>query len=71
MQLRSLTSVTALLALVVSAMAAPRNITPRQYYDGPCSPSNCGASGRVCSSGYLCVRYPSISAPEGCTCSAG
>ncbi|KAM7184252.1 hypothetical protein V8F20_012300 [Naviculisporaceae sp. PSN 640] len=42
-------------------------------YTGPCTASNCGASGKVCSKGWLCVPYPSFNPAErkGCTCSYG
>ncbi|KAK0706189.1 hypothetical protein B0T26DRAFT_629645, partial [Lasiosphaeria miniovina] len=40
-------------------------------YTGPCSQSNCGASGQVCPRGYLCVPWPSFDPAlrKGCTCS--
>ncbi|KAK3312026.1 hypothetical protein B0H66DRAFT_101179 [Apodospora peruviana] len=42
-------------------------------YTGPCSTSNCGATGKVCPRGYLCVPWPSFNPAErqGCTCSYG
>ncbi|KAK4245102.1 hypothetical protein C7999DRAFT_16703 [Corynascus novoguineensis] len=42
-------------------------------YTGPCSTSACGAEGKACPRGYLCVPYPSFDPAErkGCTCSYG
>ncbi|KAK4167504.1 hypothetical protein QBC43DRAFT_311980 [Cladorrhinum sp. PSN259] len=42
-------------------------------YTGPCSVSNCGATGKVCPRGYLCVPWPSFEPAlrKGCTCSIG
>ena len=42
-------------------------------YTGPCVASNCGASGKVCPRGYLCVPFPNFNPAErqGCTCSYG
>ncbi|KAK4460403.1 hypothetical protein QBC42DRAFT_272494 [Cladorrhinum samala] len=42
-------------------------------YTGPCSPSNCGADGRVCRRGWLCVPWPHTDPAlrQGCTCSLG
>ncbi|KAK4183725.1 hypothetical protein QBC35DRAFT_393246 [Podospora australis] len=54
-----------LLALCSSAVVA--------QYTGPCSASNCGADGRVCRRGWLCVPWPSFDPAlrKGCTCSLG
>ncbi|KAI0428204.1 hypothetical protein F5Y09DRAFT_313679 [Xylaria sp. FL1042] len=42
----------------------------RQYYDGPCSHTDCGVNRINCRTISLCcVAYPSFSKPEGCTCS--
>ncbi|KAI1187308.1 hypothetical protein F5B17DRAFT_400181 [Nemania serpens] len=42
----------------------------RQYYDGPCSHTDCGAERVNCRDRRLwCVPWPSFSMPEGCTCS--
>ncbi|EGO56150.1 hypothetical protein NEUTE1DRAFT_45259 [Neurospora tetrasperma FGSC 2508] len=40
-------------------------------YTGPCSVTQCGASGVACPRGYLCVPWPSFDPAlrEGCTCS--
>ncbi|KAH7627202.1 hypothetical protein SMAC4_12945 [Sordaria macrospora] len=40
-------------------------------YTGPCSTTQCGASGVACPRGYLCVPWPSFDPAkrEGCTCS--
>ncbi|KAK4236972.1 hypothetical protein C8A03DRAFT_16451 [Achaetomium macrosporum] len=42
-------------------------------YTGPCSTSACGAEGRPCPRGYLCVPYPKFdpSQRQGCACSHG
>ncbi|KAK3990406.1 hypothetical protein QBC44DRAFT_325124 [Cladorrhinum sp. PSN332] len=42
-------------------------------YTGPCSASKCGADGRVCPRGFLCVPWPSFEPAlrQGCTCSYG
>jgi hypothetical protein len=58
-------------ALPTAEPAAEPVLQRRQGYSGPCSRSNCGASGAVCRSGQLCVGFPVLSGPErqGCTCS--
>ncbi|KAI1493340.1 hypothetical protein F5X96DRAFT_666844 [Biscogniauxia mediterranea] len=54
MQFSPLTTVLALFPLVASALAMPGDkLAARQFYNGPCSVSNCGADGRVCSPGYV------------------
>ncbi|KAH6622501.1 hypothetical protein F5144DRAFT_329494 [Chaetomium tenue] len=42
-------------------------------YTGPCSTSACGAEGKPCGRGYLCVPYPHTDPAlrKGCTCSYG
>jgi hypothetical protein len=42
-------------------------------YTGPCSTSACGAEGKPCPRGYLCVPYPHVDPAlrKGCTCSYG
>ncbi|KAI0597225.1 hypothetical protein F4775DRAFT_593552 [Biscogniauxia sp. FL1348] len=72
MQFSPLTPILALFSLAAFAAAAPGDtLAARQFYNGPCEVSNCGADGRVCSPGYVCVRWPSITEPQGCTCSTG
>ncbi|KAF2791817.1 hypothetical protein K505DRAFT_223056, partial [Melanomma pulvis-pyrius CBS 109.77] len=50
--------------------AALPDPTP-QGYSGSCTKSDCGASHKVCGSGYLCVGYPTLdpATRKGCTCS--
>ncbi|KAF2685386.1 hypothetical protein K458DRAFT_417441 [Lentithecium fluviatile CBS 122367] len=60
--------------LAAAAPAAEPAAEPvPQGYTGPCSKSNCGASGKVCGAGQLCVGFPVLSGPgrKGCTCSTG
>ncbi|KAI0877906.1 hypothetical protein GGS24DRAFT_445482 [Hypoxylon argillaceum] len=64
-----------------AVLAAPAGVSPRseqpdslletrQYYDGPCSHTDCGVDRINCRGrSQWCVAYPSFSAPEGCTCS--
>ena len=42
-------------------------------YTGRCSTSACGAEGKPCPRGYLCVPYPNFNPADrkGCTCSHG
>ncbi|KAI8946538.1 hypothetical protein F4801DRAFT_564076 [Xylaria longipes] len=71
---------TAILGSFPSAvLAAPVETSPRsapsletrQYYDGPCSHTDCGVSRINCRDRRLwCVAYPSSNMPQGCTCSA-
>ncbi|KAI1246478.1 hypothetical protein MGN70_013378 [Eutypa lata] len=43
----------------------------RQFYDGPCSNEECGVNRVNCrSTSKWCVPYPSVSEPQGCTCSS-
>ena len=68
-----LTSAVALVAFPAITVAAPAAglLTVRQFYDGPCSNEDCGVGRVNCRAvSKWCVRYPSISAPEGCTCSS-
>ncbi|KAF2648138.1 hypothetical protein K491DRAFT_699135 [Lophiostoma macrostomum CBS 122681] len=61
--------ISALFALAASALPEP---IP-QAYTGPCTTNDCGASHKVCGSGYLCVGYPTLdpATRKGCTCSYG
>ncbi|KAI0903304.1 hypothetical protein F4824DRAFT_481440 [Ustulina deusta] len=64
-----------------AVLAAPAEMSPRaeqpdailetrQYYDGPCSHTDCGVSRINCRDIRLwCVAYPTFSQPQGCTCS--
>ena len=72
-----LTAAVALAALPATTVAAPppvpalEQLAVRQFYDGPCSNDDCGVNRVNCRAvGKWCVRYPSTSAPEGCTCSS-
>ncbi|KAH8902828.1 hypothetical protein BR93DRAFT_931695 [Coniochaeta sp. PMI_546] len=42
-------------------------------YTGPCSDQACGATGKACARGYLCVPYPNFDPAQrqGCACSYG
>jgi hypothetical protein len=76
MQFRTLVALLTL-AVVPSALAAPLDsatteLEARQYYDGPCAHEDCGVERINCRAPEIrmwCVRYPSVSQPEGCTCS--
>lgn len=73
---------TALLGPLSLALAAPAEMSvrsedpgssleTRQYYDGPCSHTDCGVGRINCRDRSLwCVAYPSFDKPEGCTCSS-
>ncbi|KAL0471164.1 hypothetical protein QR685DRAFT_276445 [Neurospora intermedia] len=52
---------------ITAAAASPATAA----YTGPCSVTQCGASGVACPRGYLCVPWPSFDPAqrEGCTCS--
>lgn len=62
-------ALTKLLLLVVAAFA----LQSSAQYTGPCTTAACGASGKPCARGYLCVPYPNFNPAErkGCTCSYG
>ncbi|KAI0118377.1 hypothetical protein GGR51DRAFT_499362 [Nemania sp. FL0031] len=67
--------------LPFAVLAAPTEMSPRleplassletrQFYDGPCSHTDCGVTRINCRDRRMwCVAYPSFDAPEGCTCS--
>ncbi|KAK4210583.1 hypothetical protein QBC37DRAFT_292226 [Rhypophila decipiens] len=46
---------------------------PEPPYTGPCTVDACGAEGKVCKRGWLCVAWPSSNPPErkGCVCTYG
>ncbi|GAW26181.1 hypothetical protein SAMD00023353_2301190 [Rosellinia necatrix] len=63
-------------ALAVPTEIGARSAQPaalletRQYYDGPCSHTDCGVDRINCRDRRLwCVAYPSFDQPKGCTCS--
>lgn len=83
MRIRSILISSTIMALAAAAPAegrgavalalAPRfpAVGPRQFYDGPCANEDCGVDRVNCRAvSKWCVRYPSISEPEGCTCSS-
>ncbi|KAK5633999.1 hypothetical protein RRF57_009713 [Xylaria bambusicola] len=42
-----------------------------EYYNGPCSNTDCGVNRVNCRASRLwCVKYPSFDMPQGCTCSS-
>lgn len=56
---------------VVGVRAEKPTLEERQYYDGPCSNTDCGVNRVNCrNSGLWCVAYPRFDMPEGCTCSS-
>ncbi|KAF2749072.1 hypothetical protein M011DRAFT_399611 [Sporormia fimetaria CBS 119925] len=61
--------ITAVLTTVVAAMPDPLP----QGYTGPCTTAACGASGKACPRGYLCVGWPVLDPAlrKGCACSYG
>ncbi|RYP56967.1 hypothetical protein DL769_009782 [Monosporascus sp. CRB-8-3] len=73
MQLRSILALVSL-AILPRVIAVPTQegeaLEARQFYDGPCSNEDCGVNRVNCRArSKWCVRYPSITEPEGCTCS--
>ncbi|RWA07945.1 hypothetical protein EKO27_g7165 [Xylaria grammica] len=71
--LLALISTAVLSSLPAGVLAAPTEpsqpdpaLQTRQYYDGPCSHTECGATRVNCRDIRLwCVAYPSFSQPEG------
>jgi len=70
-QMHISTTLTALAALIAASVANPAPFVP---YTGPCSSTNCGATGLNCQAMHLlCVPWPHTDPAlrKGCTCSYG